>query len=42
LLEVNAARQGRSVTATEEADFAKANLAATVQAEYDAYMIKVQ
>ena len=42
LLEVNAARQGRSVTATEEADFAKANLAATVQAEYDAYLIKVQ
>ena len=42
LLEVNAARQGRSVTATEEAKFAEANLAAKVKAEQDAYQIKIQ
>lgn len=42
VLEVNAARQGRSVTATEEAEFAKENLAATVQAEVDALQIKLK
>lgn len=42
MLEVNAARQGRSVTATEEAKFAEENLAATIQAESDALQLKMK